>query len=101
MPENRTRELFPANPKESTMKKGPVTLVLMGALVLTASSIDLFAAENDSLHGKPEPQAAGVHWARGNAPGGHGRPVKSPNLSWHGGPIMVNAVATAIFWGPS
>jgi len=53
-------------------------------------------------HGKPEPPMAGVHWAKGNAPGaGVGRGNKSPNLSWHGGPIMQTVEVTAIFWGPS
>ncbi len=83
------------------MKKSLVTLLLTFALLLTAGSVLLLAADNDSLHGKPEPQAAGIHWAKGNASGGHGKTsAKSPNLSWHGGPIMVSAQTTAIFWGP-
>jgi hypothetical protein len=82
------------------MKKSFVTLLLTFAVLLTAGSILLLAKDNDSLQGKPEPQGAGIHWAKGNALGGHGRPVRSPNLSWHGGSIMVSAQTTAIFWGP-
>ena len=79
--------------------KSLVTLLLTFALLFTAGSVLLLAADNDALHGKPEPQAAGIHWARGNAPGHPGRAPKSPNLSWHGGPIMVSAQIKAIFWG--
>ena len=63
--------------------KSLVTLLLTVAFVFTAGSVVLMAADNDSLHGKPEPQAAGVHWARGNAPGHPGRaPVSKPELAW-------------------
>ena len=81
------------------MKKSFVTLLLTFALLLTAGSILILAKDNDSLHGKPEPQAAGIHWAKGNGPGQGGRSPKTPNLSWHGGPIMVSAQVKAIFWG--
>ena len=82
------------------MKKSFITLLLTFALLLTAGSILLLAKDNDSLHGKPEPQTAGIHWAKGNGPGQGGRSPKTPNLSWHGGPIMVTAQVKAIFWGP-
>jgi len=82
------------------MKKSFVTLLLTFALLLTAGSMLLMATDNDSLHGKPEPQAAGIHWAKGSGAGQAGRSPKTPNLSWHGGPIMQNAQITAIFWGP-
>jgi len=83
------------------MKKSFLTLSLTFALLLTAGSVLLLGSDNDSLHGKPEPRAAGIHWARGNAPGHPGGSPKSPNLSWHGGPIMVSAQVQAIFWGTS
>ena len=48
--------------------------------------------------GRPEPSAAGVHWARGFArPGGGG----SPNLTYHGGPVQHGSAVQAIFWGTS
>src|SRR6266571_6325837 len=48
--------------------------------------------------GQPEPPAAGVQWARGEAPPGGG----SPNLIYHGGPVMTTgAHVEAIFWGAS
>ena len=50
-------------------------------------------------HGKPEPPMLGVHYARGNG----GRPRQtSPNLVYHGGPVMTSpSQVTAIFWGSS
>jgi hypothetical protein len=49
----------------------------------------------------PESKAHGVHWARGVVrpakPGGGG----SPDMTWHSGAIMTNAVAQPIFWGTS
>lgn len=83
------------------MKKSLLTLLLTLILLITAASVVLLASDDDSLHGKPEPQAAGIHWAKGNAPGQAGRTPRSPNLSWHGGPIMVSAQIKAIFWGTS
>jgi len=83
------------------MKKGLLAIVLTSGLLMAAGSIVLLGTDENSLHGKPEPKAAGTHWAKGNAPGHGGKPTRSPNLSWHGGPIMVSARTTAIFWGAS
>jgi hypothetical protein len=44
-----------------------------------------------------EPPMAGIHWARGAAPAA--RPNKSPNLTFHGGPVMHGTVVTPILWG--
>jgi len=68
-------------------------------------AVTLSAQDPQSGHGKPEPrdaepQMAGVHWAKGQAPPSGGAP-SSPNLSWHGGPIMDIAVVQPIFWGSS
>jgi hypothetical protein len=82
------------------MKKSFETQLLTLALMLKSGSILLLAKDDGSLHGKPEPQGAGIHWAKGNGPGQGGRSPKTPNLSWHGGPIMASANITAIFWGP-
>ena len=48
-------------------------------------------------HGAP-PNAV-VHWARGEAPAA--RPNRSPNLVYHGGPVMHGTFVEPIFWGPS
>jgi hypothetical protein len=41
---------------------------------------------------------AGIHWARGQAPA-HARTTSSPNLIYHGGPVMHGTVVEPIFWG--
>ncbi|HJZ73248.1 MAG TPA: hypothetical protein VKE51_16005 [Vicinamibacterales bacterium] len=39
---------------------------------------------------------AGIHWARGRQPA---PPSKSPNLLYHGGPVMYGTLVAPIFWG--
>jgi hypothetical protein len=52
--------------------------------------------------GRPEPGAAGITWARGEAPTGQAGHTSSPNLSWHGGPVQHGTTAVrAVFWGAS
>ena len=46
-----------------------------------------------------EPPMAGIHWARGQAPAA--RPTKSPNLLYHGGPVMLSTYVAPIYWGAS
>lgn len=48
----------------------------------------------------------GIRWARGFEPSARlreARPAgrKNPNMTYHGGPIMVTAVTKNIFWGTS
>ncbi len=38
---------------------------------------------------------------RGYAHGGQARPKNSPDMTWHGGQIMVSATTEAIYWGTS
>jgi len=95
------------------MKTGTIVLLAAGvAAILTAHSTAMLAQDPQSGHGRPEPSAAGVHWAKGekpeapgqsgNAPGQAGKGSKpSPNMSYHGGPIMQSVVVTPIFWGTS
>jgi hypothetical protein len=62
-----------------------VLLVISGALTLSGQQ---------RLH---EPPMRGIHWARGQQPANaHG---SNPDMSWHGGPIIVTAQTAAIFWG--
>jgi len=81
------------------MRSCIVFLVLMFVGLLPFHSVPSFAQDPQFGHGNPEPPMAGVHWAKGQAPGTQAS--TSPNLSWHGGDIMVNAMTTPIFWGPS
>jgi len=73
-------------------------VLLMLGVVLPFSCIGLFAQDMESGH-RPEPPKAGIHWAKGQAP--TGQAGSSPNLQYHGGPVMGNATVTPIFWGPS
>jgi hypothetical protein len=84
------------------MKKGMVVVALA---VLAAcgqgSSTDVGSTQDglepSTIH---EPPKGGIHWARGQAPAA--RPTRSPNLQYHGGPVMSSgAYVEAIFWGTS
>ena len=80
------------------MKRRVVYLVF--AVVL--SSVVSFAQDVQSGHGGPEPPMAGIQWAKDHVPDQHARTggaSSSPNLIYHGGPIMNTAAVTAIFWG--
>src|SRR5206468_9070812 len=81
------------------MKTRVIFLVLTFVALMTFQSFALIAQDPQSGHGQPEPRLAGVHWARGEAPPGQGGATGSPNLTWHGGPIMSTTSVTAIFWG--
>jgi hypothetical protein len=68
-----------------------IALVLIGATGLT-----LYAGAGNPQGAPPN---AVVHWARGEAPAA--RPSRSPNLQYHGGPVMHGTVVQPIFWGVS
>jgi len=78
--------------------------------IVSATAIALFAAGvmvvggRVDLRGEPNqlPGVGGIHWARDHQPAppfnnGH----RSPNLTYHGGPVMHGTFVEAIFWGPS
>jgi len=70
-------------------------------IVISFGSIAILGLDSQSDHGKQEPKAAGIHWAKGQAPGASaGRGGKSPNLVDHLGGVMQSTVTQAIFWGP-
>ena len=49
-----------------------------------------------------EPPMLGIHWSRDFAGGIlHAARRRSPNMTYHGGKILVTAVSKGIFWGPS
>jgi hypothetical protein len=82
------------------------TRIVLSSLVclLLAFASPVLAQDPQTGRGNPEPPMTGVHWAkdagRNNAPPfGNGN---SPNLTWHGGPILTDTVEiTPIFWGTS
>ena len=75
--------------------KNPVVLMFMGLFPLACVA---FAQDAKKGHGNAEPPALGIHWAKGEGkPGGGG----SPDMTYHGGPILPSVSVTAIFWGPS
>jgi len=77
------------------MKIGTAAFSL--SLLLTAC-VELSTTEED-LTGALDPPDARVFWARGEAGGGGGG---SPNLNYHGGPVMTTgAYIEPIFWGTS
>src|SRR4051794_13360705 len=81
------------------MKKLFLFLSLLTGMMVQSQSFSLFAQGNSN---KEELPVAGVHWAKGEKPKDAGKKSQnSPNLTWHGGPVMSSARATAIFWGPS
>jgi hypothetical protein len=84
------------------MRKLMLFLSGVGVVLLQMQLGPLFAQGNSN---KEELPVAGIHWARGEKPNDAGKPgggaSTSPNLTWHGGPIMPAAEVTPIFWGPS
>jgi hypothetical protein len=79
----------------------PTALLASASMTLLFVAVPSFAQDSQSGHGQPEPPMMGIHWAKGQKPfakpGGGG----SPNMTWHGGDIMVSAVVSTIFWGAS
>jgi hypothetical protein len=79
---------------------------IFAALLATTACVadDLSSTEQDldqsGDNGGGEPHDAKVYHARGNAqPGGA---TSSPNLTWHGGPVITaGTVVQPIFWGTS
>ena len=73
-------------------------LLLTAAFSTLFLSITLHTQDAQNQRGRPEPPMAGIHWARGvkhAKPGGG-----SPNLIYHGGPVMSTpSTITPIFWG--
>jgi len=82
--------------------------VLMLVLAGQARSQSISGVEDLSKPAGQEPPMMGIHWARGFNPlflarkAGHtGNRGKSPDMLWHDGPIMQDAVTKNIFWGKS
>jgi hypothetical protein len=78
------------------------TLVVLAAVATACGqgSLQDVGTGQDALETSShrEPPMGGIHWARGQAPAA--RPTRSPNLLYHGGPVMTaGAYVEPIFWG--
>jgi hypothetical protein len=80
-------------------RKGRRRSSLAAAVVLGFALVGMLAAiaQAGSAPTWAGPEA-GIVFAHGQAPAG--RPVSSPLLVYHGGPVMHGATVTSIFWGP-
>lgn len=68
----------------------------LAALLMCALSLN--AQEPNRNPNKKEPPILGPHWARGSANSHNGG---SPDMTYHGGPILPSATVKAIWWGAS
>ncbi len=69
-------------------------LVLIGSLAVLACAVAVASASPG-----PALEAQGPHGIVPPRGAGHGKPGSSPNLTYHGGPVMTSADVTPIFWG--
>ena len=81
-------------------------IVTAAAVAAATAAIATATANNERDVLQPQnPPAGGIHWAQGRAPAAG--PHRSPNLTYHGGPVMSTqstgdqVVVTPIFWEPS
>lgn len=74
------------------MKKLWLGMLGLAVLVGTASA-------QSEIQKKNEPPMLGIHWAKGYAHSGAA--TTSPNMTFHGGTVMVSTSAASIFWGTS
>lgn len=84
-------------------------LICLPAFALAQAPQSSHSAPQD-LSGNGEPPMLGVHWARGLQPdtrvreaakGGGNGAKKNPDMTYHGGKILVTTTMQAIFWGTS
>ena len=85
------------------MKRFPIAIVLAIAMCAVTATIRAAQGNSNRAHAQlnaPEPPMAGIHWARDHAPAGRPGGGGSPNLLYHGGPVMTDApYVEAIYWG--
>ena len=70
--------------------------LLMPSLMLCALS--LMAQDVNKNPNKKEPPILGPHWSAEYA---HQQPAASPDMTYHGGPILPSTTVKAIWWGSS
>lgn len=87
-------------------------MIVAGVLYAGASAFGQTAGSSQSASpdviqtGAAEPPMLGIHWIRGFNPNPRLDETPalrrgSPNMTYHGGPVMTSVVSEAIFWGPS
>jgi hypothetical protein len=69
-------------------------------VALFLCALSLAAQEPNRNPNKKEPPILGPHWERGAA-SSHARAAASPDMSYHGGPILPSTTVKAIWWGSS
>lgn len=74
------------------MKKFWFGMLGIAVLIGTASA-------QTEIQKKNEPPMLGIHWAKGYAHSGAA--TTSPDMTFHGGTVLVSTSAAAIFWGTS
>ena len=71
----------------------------LSIVVLLSLSVSLTAQDVNKNVNKHEPPILGPHWTRGVA---QAKPASgSPDMTYHGGPILPSATIKAIWWGSS
>jgi hypothetical protein len=77
------------------------SIAIATALACVGGTGLMMAAGGGPGAGGPNAQSpiAAIHWARGEAPAA--RPNRSPNLIYHGGPVLHGTTVVPIFWGTS
>ena len=81
------------------MKNRVARVALSFVALLPLACIAVYAQDAKNDHEKAEPPALGIHWAKGEAPAR--THTTSPDMTYHGGPILPATTVTAIFWGPT
>src|SRR5258708_22980453 len=83
------------------MKKYSVVALLCVPFFLLAQAPEQKKDDQDQQH--PDPPMLGLHWGRdfNPSPRASAKPRSSPDMTYHGGKIMITAVTQAIFWGTS
>ena len=63
----------------------------LALVVLAVFCMPQLFAQSEVQHGKADPPALSIHWAKGQAPV-HGA-GSTPNMTWHGGAILTTTTA--------
>ena len=80
--------------KRLLIARGTAVALCAASLIVVAGRVDMSGEPNQL------PGVGGIHWARDHQPApvrGH----RSPNLTYHGGPVMHGTSVEPIFWGTS
>ncbi len=70
---------------------------IVASLLLTGFAVILMAQDPATKKMPQAPPMLGIHWAKGMAPAR----TSNPDMTFHGGTILVTTSAQAIFWGTS